>query len=171
MSLACGFVPARFTRRWGLTIPRRPPLQNRIFDWRLAALIAGGLAIVIGVANVSLVIVRRLAWLLGWRRGTQHRFQQAPRFYRRLERLLARMRLRRTGGQTPRELAAAARVQLATGSGQPEVAELPAEIVQAYYRVRFGGATLDNSETLAIEHALATLVPAVGRVPPVSPAP
>ena len=44
------------------------------------------------------------------------------------------------------------------------VAALPAELVDVYYRVRFGGDRLDNREMDAIEHALEVLAPAVNQV-------
>jgi len=73
------------------------------------------------------------------------------------------MRLSRRAGQTASELAEAAESRLVAGPAGREVAELPEEIVRAYYRVRFGGDALDNSETAEIEHALAALVPAVSQ--------
>ena len=87
--------------------------------------------------------------------------RKAPAFYRRLVALLARLPVRRAPGQTARELAADAAEQLNHGGPQAAVAELPGEIVEAYYRVRFGLAALDSHEQAAIEHALAELSPAV----------
>lgn len=133
--------------------PRRPGL-----DWPLA--------LVVGVLMAGLIVVTRFGpsvvpllrrW---WKSRAQPTRTQAPEFYLRLERLLTHLPLKRTSGQTPRELAAAAGQRLARG-GKSAAAELPPEIVETYYRVRFGGAALDKVETEAIEHALTQLVPAV----------
>jgi hypothetical protein len=156
---------AQFARRWGLPSPGRiVRSQNPVFDWRFATATALFLAAMVGAAQLAALGIRWLPRALGWKLESGQRRSQAPWFYRRLERLLARMRLRRGTGQTPRELAADAREELTAGAQTIPVAELPGEIVSTYYRVRFGGATLDKAETLAIEHALAALVPAVSDV-------
>jgi hypothetical protein len=76
---------------------------------------------------------------------------------------LARLPLRRARGQTPRELATAAERRLSNGAVRLDVAHAPAAIVDAYYRVRFGGDRLDKNETEQIEQALASLIPAVSQ--------
>ena len=63
-------------------------------------------------------------------------------FYERLETLLARWGMRRATNETQREFAAAASVALTDGLSQRPIAGLPLEIVDAFYRVRFGGSTL-----------------------------
>ena len=78
--------------------------------------------------------------------------------------MLAGLKLRRTSGQTARELAASAAQRLVTG-GAADVEPLPAEVVAAYYRVRFGGAALDNQEMAKIEQALARISVAARRKP------
>jgi hypothetical protein len=156
--------------RLGFRTPgRRTSVVHRVFDWRYAALIAGGLVVAIGLANLAVVVHRRFSRWMGWNAAAPPVVNRAPAFYRRLEHLLGRLRLRRATGQTPREFAQEATKKLADGPDQ-QVAELPAEIVQTYYRVRFGGATLDNSETAAIEHALEKIAPAVGLASKASPA-
>jgi hypothetical protein len=137
--------------------------MSRIFDWRYAALVVCGLIVVIVLANLAWSAVRWGRRLVGWDRRPGDAACRPPWFYRRLERVLARLRLRRAAGQTPRELAQAAGAKLAAAATSQDAAELPDEIVQAYYRVRFGGATLDNREAAAIEQALAKLVPAVSQ--------
>jgi hypothetical protein len=151
-------------QRLGFDMRRRTAREQRYFDWRLAAAVAGGMAIVIGGAQLGALVLRRLSQWLGWRRDPRAAFHRPPAFYSRLERLLARMRLSRGEGQTAVELAEAARTKLAGSEGLPAAAQLPAEVVEAYYRVRFGGDALDNSESAAIEHALDQLVPAVSQV-------
>jgi protein-glutamine gamma-glutamyltransferase len=151
-------------QRLGFDMRRRTAREQRYFDWRLVAAVAGGMAIVIGVAQLGALVLRRLSHWLGWRRDPRAAFHRPPAFYSRLERLLARMRLSRAEGQTAAELAEAARSKLAGGEGPAGAAQLPAAVVAAYYRVRFGGDALDNSESAAIEHALDQLVPAVSQV-------
>ena len=75
-------------------------------------------------------------------------------FYRRFEVLLARKGLVRGPGQTPREFA---RLAAATIVGPPAGRTWPAaadRIVDAFYRVRFGGLPLDNPRREAVEHGL-----------------
>jgi hypothetical protein len=38
-----------------------------------------------------------------------------------------------------------------------DLANLPGEITEAFYRVRFGSATLDNQRAQTVEHALGRL--------------
>jgi hypothetical protein len=78
-------------------------------------------------------------------------------FYRRLEILLARHGLIRPAGQTQREFAAAAGIRVAYAAGQPQLATLPIQVAEAFYRVRFGRLPLDNPQAEAVEHALAEL--------------
>jgi hypothetical protein len=82
-------------------------------------------------------------------------------FYRRLETLLARRGLARLASQTHREFAAEAGRQIAESAGQPNLADLPAEIAEAFYQVRFGGVALDGHQTESVERALGRLEQAV----------
>jgi len=102
--------------------------------------------------------------LIRWRSRnsrTARAVHSAPAFYQRLERLLAGLPLVRQEGQTAQELATAAQARLSEAEGAVLAAQVPREVVAAYYRVRFGGHRLDKSETEAIEQALAALAPAV----------
>jgi hypothetical protein len=154
----------RFEQSWRKTSERlglRSAQRRRTpggIDWPLTVLVTAFMvALILAVRfGPSLMLWLRQRWL---RRGVR-RNSQAPEFYLRLERLLAQLPLRRTAGQTARELAAAAGRRLEWGS-QQAAAELPDEIVNAYYRVRFGGAALDKQETEAIEQSLTQLIPAV----------
>jgi hypothetical protein len=142
-------------------VPRRSS-NPAAFDWRSGVLVIGLVLIAVVAANgiwLTFFLLRRLRREPG--RGTRHRKLVPPAFYRRLEALLARLSLKRAAGQTARELAAVAADRLDDRAPQAAVSELPAEIVDAYYRVRFGGAALDSHEQAAIEHALAELTPAV----------
>jgi hypothetical protein len=136
--------------------------KSSAFDWQSGALVIG--LVIMGIFAVQGIYL--LVWLLRrWRpadaRALRARRPATPAFYRRLESLLAQLPLHRAPGQTARELAAAAANRLNLRGPHEEEAQLPAEIVAAYYRVRFGGAALDSYEQAAIEHALAELTPAV----------
>ena len=82
-------------------------------------------------------------------------------FARQLEHLLARLPVLRSSGQTPRELAATAQAHLSSLDGAALAAQVPADVVAAYYRVRFGGCRLDKNEIESIEQALSALNAAV----------
>ncbi|MBN2475315.1 MAG: DUF3488 domain-containing protein [Pirellulales bacterium] len=75
-------------------------------------------------------------------------------FYRRFERLLARNGLIRRRGQTPREFAADAAARLAAGAGCPHWESLSLQVVEAFYRVRFGRLPLDSTQAETVEQAL-----------------
>ena len=70
---------------------------------------------------------------------------------------MARHGLVRTAGQTQREFAAAAGLRVAAIAREPRLAPLAGQVADAYYRVRFGGVPLDNSQAEAVEQALAQL--------------
>ncbi len=82
-------------------------------------------------------------------------------FYERLVGLLEGIGLNRPATQTPREFAAACGGELLDALGDQPAAEVPAQVVELFYRVRFGGAALDNAETKMIEDALDRLEAAV----------
>lgn len=149
----------------GIPLPPRDRTDKRAFDWTGIWLVGIVMALLLG-AHLFLAVVRRGWWLMRWARTRRERATTtAPLFYRRLESLLARMRLRRASGQTPRELAGAAALRLGNGNDS-DTSRLPAEIVEAYYRVRFGGDALDKSEIETVERALAQLAPAVSQAHP-----
>ncbi len=83
-------------------------------------------------------------------------------FYRRLEALLARLGLTRLPSQTQREFARQAAVKIAALTGEQDLAGLPAQVVEAFYRVRFGGIPLDKPRAEAVEQALKQLKQTVG---------
>jgi hypothetical protein len=157
----------RWTAMLGLPDDRGPGGSRRsTIDWPLGVLVV---VLVILLAVGIRGIVALVRWLQ--KRNAQadprrSRSRLPPKFYLQLESLLARMGLRRGAGQTARELSADAAKKLAAALSSTEIAELPAEIVVAYYRVRFGGAALDKAELSGIEHALAHLTPAVNQARP-----
>ncbi len=94
----------------------------------------------------------RLVALRGRERRNQHSQPHSTvDFYRQLELLLARLGLQRRPGQTQREFASAVEQQEGLS---PAMDMHLRRITDAFYRVRFGGASLDKDETQAIQHAL-----------------
>jgi len=82
-------------------------------------------------------------------------------FYERFEALLARRQWVRAASQTPREFALSLGGQFAESSATKHAAVLPRRVVEAFYRVRFGGQRLDNSESQAVEQAISDLADAL----------
>jgi hypothetical protein len=138
----------------------RDARNSGAFDWFSAAVVVGLLAMAVAAVHGIVWLAYRLRARHRMRRATKPPICKPPAFYRKLEALLARMHLRRGRGQTSRELAAAAAGRLSGRGHGSDVTEIPADIVNAYYRVRFGGAALDKSELVAIEQALVHLTPA-----------
>jgi len=142
-------------RRWGLA-------DGGWFSWRGALV-----AIVVMLLLVSLY--RGVSWLtrrvLSWRRrraaSAERRGVAKVEFYRRLENILAQHQLVRSTCQTQREFALVSGGQLAESPETKGVAALPRHIVEAYYKVRFGGRPLDSAESQAVEQALSELAAAL----------
>ena len=135
------------------------------FSWR-----AGLGAIVVCAAILLLyqALVPLARWLMVWwqSRATknEHRPQRIVEFYARLETLLAKLEIRRGDAQTQREFAAAAGERLALLG--PEIngaGELPRQIVEAFYRVRFGENTLTAEQSATIDRSLHQLTELVER--------
>lgn len=83
-------------------------------------------------------------------------------FYRRLESTLARFGLARSPSQTQREFARQAGMTIAVSTGEPHLADLPGQVVEVFYCVRFGGARLEPPQAEAVEQALKQLKRANG---------
>ncbi len=127
------------------------------FSWR-GGLVAAGFSLVVILLYVSARTLIRALRRLGLAGAA--RFGNEPpvlEMYRRLEAALARHGLTRHPAQTAYEFALAAGGELAEHIEHRRVAHLPRRIVDVFYRVRFGGRTLDNLEADAVEHALAEL--------------
>jgi hypothetical protein len=93
-----------------------------------------------------------------WKSRAQRTSERRPvEFYERFERILASHGLRRRRQQTPLELALAAGAEMvAIAAARPD-ATIPRRIVEAYYRVRFGGQALDAGAQQLVEQQLARL--------------
>jgi transglutaminase-like putative cysteine protease len=127
-------------------------------DHRLPALVRLGLLTAAVVAGVlGLVLLRRLL-----RRRAALRPPDTVIFYQRLVGLLGRHTpLQPTSGQTPREFGVAARQFLQAMPGLSALAELPGQVVELFYRVRFGGRPLSEIEVRALEVELLQLAEAL----------
>jgi transglutaminase-like putative cysteine protease len=104
---------------------------------------------------------RRSAAAIRKRAGSsQHRWSGNGRaaanveFYRRWEALWQQWGLDRPACQTPREFARQHGSRLAALAGQPQLRDAANCVVDAFYQVRFGGATLDERQTAQVEDAL-----------------
>jgi hypothetical protein len=75
-------------------------------------------------------------------------------FYEQFEALLARCGRPRDVTETQREFAEDAGGRIAGRTGEHRIVTLALQIVDAFYHVRFGRATLDRSQTRAVEEAL-----------------
>ncbi len=128
------------------------------FYWR-----AGLVAMVLSTLAYGFYRALRLSvgWFVRRIRGTRPRTgdqrNSHVEFYRRLENTLQRHHMQRPRNQTQREFAEIVGSRLADHSATQAVAGVPGHVAGAFYRVRFGQTTLDNSEADAVEHALIRL--------------
>jgi hypothetical protein len=87
-------------------------------------------------------------------------------FYRRWEALWQQWGLDRPACQTPREFARQHGSRLAELAGQPRLRDAANCVIDAFYQVRFGGATLDERQTAQVEDALDRLRQATRQAAP-----
>jgi protein-glutamine gamma-glutamyltransferase len=134
-----------------------------------ASLRSGIMGALYGVAVLIAIVVLPIAavWWLGrrlvlyWRRlsaGSGKRaagLRSSVEFYHRFEQLVARLGMVRAAGQTPREFAHAAGRRLAAASGRREFYTQAVQIVDEFYRVRFGRQELDPPAVKALQETLA----------------
>ncbi len=139
-------------------------LRRGIMGWLFAVFVLLVAAVVL--AMLGWWLVRGLGWL--WRRfaGVGGRRQAGARqgsmgraieFYHRFEQIFARSGMQRAAGQTPCEFAHAAGTRLATVSGRSELYTRAMQVVEAFYRVRFGRRELDPAAARTVERALEEL--------------
>ena len=123
------------------------------------------LAAVVWLLRLRLRVRRRsLPWSRARSRGPNSADgRPAVAFYRRFEALLARCGHVRTASQTPQEFVQRAAECLAAACGEARVADWARQIVQAFYEVRFGAATLAGDRAAAVEAALQQLGQAARR--------
>jgi len=121
--------------------------------WVLALL----LLLAIGYGAHRFLLAPALELLSGRARRATRRAPVRVEFYRRFEAVLARRGLVRPASRTQREFAVRAGQELAQRAGDTRLALLPVSVAEAFYRVRFGGATLDKQERETVEQALTQL--------------
>jgi protein-glutamine gamma-glutamyltransferase len=114
--------------------------------------------LLIGLGKLSIRLGRRI---LRWLRGPGEDSMSLTAgilFYRRLTQLLSQLELERTPAETQGEFAARAARFLA-GRAQPElsVAEVPQQVVEAFYRVRFGHLELEPASLEELDARLDAL--------------
>ncbi|HEV3023386.1 MAG TPA: transglutaminase domain-containing protein, partial [Pirellulales bacterium] len=127
------------------------------FSWRGGLVAAGFSLVVIALVWAARRLIGFLEWLGLLRPRRADDASPVLEIYRRLETALATRGLRRHPAQTAYEFASLAGAELAESIDHRRVAHLPRHIVEAFYRVRFGGHALDNLEADGVEHALAEL--------------
>lgn len=130
---------------------------KQIFSWRggvAASIISAALVLLYQLLAFAVRSLRR--WWQARVSASHAPQRKVVEFYQRLESLLAQLEIRRQPQQTQREFAAVASQQLALRSADG-VATLPGEVVDAFYRVRFGETALDEPTASGIEQALARL--------------
>ncbi len=138
------------------------PVQvaNRWLSWRAGMLTIAMLLVVV-------VAYRRrkpLAWLAKYladrlakrKNVAAAAARRAPvvEFYRRLEAILRRHGIERPTGQTQHEFAVAVGGQLVENRRWAAAAAIPRQIVDMFYRVRFGGQTISPRQQEEIDRAL-----------------
>jgi hypothetical protein len=134
--------------------------QLRWFNWHALPAVFG-----IGLLMVATYLVLRRpvqrVWKRVWGRLSERllfsRFTRRRKldFYFRFEKLLRRYGMRREPGQTPRELALSATQLVSSADDARAVSTLSQNVVDLYYRVRYGGHPLDTAEAKAIEQKVA----------------
>jgi hypothetical protein len=122
----------------------------------VVAFLAG--CLLAGVGKLSIGLGR---WILRWFRGPGDESTSLTAgilFYRRLTQLLSQLELERSPAETQGEFASrAARLLADRGQSEPSVAEVPQQVVEAFYRVRFGHLELEPASLEALDARLDAL--------------
>lgn len=184
------YEPAsQFVREWSTKLTSRETwrgwLEGMIRNFHPGEWISNGAGELAGQAAVILLVVGALvvAFVLARRRrkgrspvasaaaAAVRRTAPPVDFYVRLEQVLAGRQLKRTAEQTQREFVQSACGELAETAATRGVSNLPRRIVEAFYRVRFGGRSLDDVERREIDDALNALSIALTPPPPTGASP
>jgi hypothetical protein len=127
------------------------------FSWR------GGLAAIFACVAAYLgyrlirSLLSHLHHLLRRRLVIPRRRRATVAFYQRFESLVARIGLQRNNSQTQRQFATAASARLAASPHYVVAADIPHQIVDAFYRVRFGHQAPDEGQEAEIREKLRRL--------------
>jgi hypothetical protein len=134
-------------------------LRSGMMGWLFGVVLLIAMVVVPVTVGWWLIRVLRRLWrrFAGSGRPRQAAARSSIEFYRRFEHILARFGLRRRVGQTPCEFAHAAGTRLAAVSGRRELYTRAMQVVEAFYRVRFGRRRLDPSAVETVEQALQEL--------------
>ena len=128
------------------------------FTWQGFVIGTVAVALVAGPIAVGWWLVRRLTRRGRARSAEVDELAVGVAFYRRLSTLLAAVGLERPPAETPREFARRAAAFLdARGPSALDLAAVPAEVVDAYYRVRYGLESFDPEALHALESRLDAL--------------
>ncbi|MBX7167128.1 MAG: DUF3488 and transglutaminase-like domain-containing protein [Pirellulales bacterium] len=141
--------------------------NGHYFNWRLILLLfVAPILLIVGAWLGRKALRRAQHW---WRRAAlavRRDDRVAVDFYRRLEQLLARYRWERSPAETQREFALQVGRQLDAAGLASDIARVPRQVAETFYRVRFGQRSLDRIEVEAVENALAELDRALAAAPP-----
>jgi Domain of unknown function (DUF4129) len=142
-------------------------LRSGVMGWLFGLTVL--MAILILPLSAGWWLARRLVRL--WRRLSARGKSTAGarssiEFYRRFELIAARLGLQRRAGQTPREFAGAAGSRLADVSGRVELTGLAVQVVEEFYRVRFGRHDLDEAASAMVQQALNELTAGAEKIGP-----
>jgi hypothetical protein len=119
-------------------------------------------AIAIVVLTIAFYVLRfasRYLWqsMTGFWNRSEKRLGPKIEFYRRLESILSKHGIHREETQTPSEFATFAKTQLRSRIADSSIADIPAKVVQLFYRVRFGDDRLDTNDLQRLENWLGSL--------------
>ncbi|UUO05275.1 DUF3488 and transglutaminase-like domain-containing protein [Blastopirellula sp. J2-11] len=128
-------------------------VEGEWFSWYMSLLTIFCTIAGFAIYQGSRWLIRRFGQpLWRWIRRQLHFNRHGVTFYLQLERRLAKRGMRRSPGQTPYEFVDSLRSRLTPGA-----MDAIAPVVEAYYRVRFGGAVLSDEALSGIEDRLTTL--------------
>ena len=158
-----GAIKALFDRRWWATLFANLR-SGEWFNWQAGLATILFLLVFVGSYRLVSPPIRRVfAWLRDRRSPAKYRARRRVDFYSRLETILKCHGMRRAVGQTPREFAISVGGRMADRPTRRYASSLPRRIVDAFYRVRYGGATLDRQEAQDVENTLHHLKDALSK--------
>lgn len=147
-------------KRIGVNTEPRPEDGRQWFDWRTGLLVVGTIFLLITISQVGMFVSKFVATTRSKKIATR-KSADVPQFYRRLEAVLATIGFRRAPAETPHEMATSAGSSFAKVPSGVSIASLPDDVVQLYYRVRFGGIPLSPDEQKRADEAIQTLIAAL----------
>ncbi|MCH2129150.1 MAG: DUF3488 and transglutaminase-like domain-containing protein [Pirellulaceae bacterium] len=149
---------------WGTLLQQI--MELKWFNWRAGLVTATVLLLVAGVHRLLREPLQQV-----WQKFRQSRTPAPIRgkpsveFYDRLESLLAQHGWQRLPGQTQYEFAQEVGGQLADQPHRQKVASMPRRVVEAFYRIRFGGDKLNYQELQTVEQAMTALQSTLSTTP------